>query len=172
MMLPRFHGSLSVMAKLSRHSRADLSLLLAAVLVWAGAVRAGDGEGGEVQSPALRSLASDAFEQGTRLDETAIVDLLSGSTLYGKYLDGRPDWAEQTAVTGQLFDVARDWLEVGQWSTYGDAVCYSYFLPTGALAPGTSCFDVYEFEDDYYFYSVGTDFLVGYTYRVDRPSLM
>lgn len=113
-----------------------------------------------------------AFEDGQRLSEAALLDLLSGSTLYGTYTDERPDWAEQTAVTGQVFDVARDWLEVGQWATADDVVCYSYFLPSGGLAPGTSCFDVYEYGGDYYFYSTGTDYLVGYTTRVDRPSLM
>lgn|GEM_PF-3241804 len=114
---------------------------------------------------------SAAAEEGTdglrSLSEQEVLNLLSGATLYGKYTDDRPDWAEQTAVTGQLFDVADDWKEVGSWTTIAGMACYRY-VDGGNL----SCFDVYELDSVYYFYSPGTDNLVAYTIRIDRPPMM
>ena len=101
------------------------------------------------------------------LSEQEVLNLLSGATLYGKYTDGRLDWAEQTAVTGQLFDVADDWREVGSWTMIADMVCYRY-VGEGNL----SCFDVYESDAIYYFYTSGTENLVAYTTRIDRPPMM
>ena len=104
---------------------------------------------------------------GKRLSEEELNHLLYGSTLYGKYVDGRPDWAEQTAVTGQLYDAADNWKEVGQWGMVGDAACYQYYN-TGLR----HCFDVYEADGRFYFYSAGTDYLVAYTTRVEREQIM
>lgn len=123
-------------------------------------------------SPSNASSPGQDALSGHKLSIAEILDLLSGATLYGKYVDGRPDWKEHSSVTGQLFDVQREWLEVGQWNAYEDFVCYSYAVPSDGMGPGLSCFDVYEYKGDFYFYSMGSDYLVGYTYRVDRPGLM
>lgn len=101
------------------------------------------------------------------LEEQEVLDLLSGATLYGKYTDGRPDWAEQTAATGQLFDAADEWREVGSWTTIADMACYKY-IENGDM----SCFDVYEKDGVYYFFSPGTDRLIAFTTRIDRPPMM
>ena len=90
-----------------------------------------------------------------KLEEPELLAVLSGATLYGRYEDGRPDWAEQTAATGQLYDVTDEWREVGSWTIIADMACYKYF-DTGRV----SCFDVYREGDEYLFYSPGTDHLV------------
>ena len=108
-----------------------------------------------------------SIESQTRLIEQEILNLLSGATLYGEYTDDRPGWAEQTAVTGQLFDGADNWKEVGRWTVIADMACYQYEEDAGL-----SCFDVYEVEEVYYFYAPGTDRLVAYTTRIDRPPMM
>lgn len=113
------------------------------------------------------AVADQGIDGQRALQEQEVLNLLSGATLYGKYADGRPDWAEQTAVTGQLFDVADGWKEVGSWTTIADMACYRYVEGTSL-----SCFDVYESEGIYYFYSPGTDQLVAYTTRIDRPPMM
>jgi len=104
---------------------------------------------------------------GRKLDQEEIVELLSGATLYGVYLDGRPDWAEQSTVTGELYDAADKWREVGRWGTSGDVACYTYWA-----AMRQYCFDVYEQDGQFYFYVPGTDTLVAYTYRIDRDEMM
>lgn len=117
-----------------------------------------------VSHPALAELLPENLRV---LGEQEVLNLLSGATLYGKYTDGREDWAEQTAVTGQLFDVADEWKEVGSWTTIADMACYRY-VDGGNL----SCFDVYEAEGVYYFFTPGTENLVAYTTRIDRPPMM
>ncbi len=104
---------------------------------------------------------------GTRLTEEDVTYLLYGSTLYGIYVDGRPDWAEQTAVTGQLYDVTDDWAEVGTWNVIDGMACYYYWRSSGLF-----CFDVYEWQGQYYFYVAGSTRLVAITTRVERQPLM
>jgi hypothetical protein len=104
---------------------------------------------------------------GKKLTEDEINHLLYGATLYGKYTDGRPDWSEQSAVTGQLYDGGNDWEEVGRWGLLGDMACYQYYN-TGLQ----HCFEVYEFNEQFFFYSPGTDHLIAYTTRIDREQIM
>lgn len=116
----------------------------------------------------VASMASaNAGTVGQRLSQDEITHLLYGATLYGEYVDGRPDWAEQTAVTGQLYDVLKDWEEVGRWSVVSGMACYQYF-ETGTVP----CFDVTLYEERYYFYSAGSDELVAITTRVEREPIM
>ena len=113
------------------------------------------------------SAVAQGIENQTRLIEQEILNLLSGATLYGEYTDGRPGWAEQTAVTGQLFDGADDWKEVGRWTVIADMACYQY-----EDKADLSCFDVFEAGGVYYFYAPGTERLVAYTTRIDRLPMM
>jgi len=105
--------------------------------------------------------------EGQKLSREEIVELLSGATLYGVYTDGRPDWAEQTAVTGELYDATDEWHDVGRWGTSGDLACYTYWRTMYQY-----CFDVYENDGQFYFYIPGTDELIAYTYRIDRDEMM
>ena len=115
----------------------------------------------------IQTTHAQTLESQRSLSEPDILYLLSGSTLYGEYTDGRPPWAEQTAATGQLFDVTDEWREVGSWTVIADMACYRY-----VDAGGLSCFDVYEAAGVYYFYTPGTDQLIAYTTRIDRPPMM
>ena len=98
-----------------------------------------------------------------RLTRDEIVTIFSGAALFGKYTDERPDWAEETAVTGQLYDVNLNSKIVGTWGTINDTVCYTYWETALQY-----CFDVYEEDGQLFFYGPGTDELIAYTYRIDR----
>jgi len=113
------------------------------------------------------TVSAHAETVGQRLSPEEITELLYGATLYGEYVDGRPDWAEQTAVTGQLYDVMKDWKEVGRWSVVEGKACYQY-LNNGRIP----CFDVTFYDKRYYFYLSGTDELVAITTRVERAPVM
>ncbi len=105
--------------------------------------------------------------KGRQLIEEEVVELFSGTVMFGKYTDGRPDWKEQTSANGTLLDAADEWSEVGTWTVIADMVCYRYWDHAD-----THCFDVFERENAFYFYLPGTDILVAYSYKVEKRPMM
>lgn len=112
------------------------------------------------------NMVAKAEVEQRRLTGDEIVAIFSGATLFGKYTNGRPDWAEESAVTGQLYDVDLNWQIVGTWGTIDDLICYTYWT-TGLQ----HCFDVYQEGGQLFFYEPGTDELIAYTYRIDRDRM-
>ena len=111
--------------------------------------------------------AAQSGPEGIRLRKDDIARLFAGASLYGEYTEGRPDWAEETAVTGELYDAAENWNEVGRWGTSGDYVCYTYWHNMSQY-----CFEVYEVDGQLFFYTPGTDQLIAFTYRIERDQMM
>ncbi len=125
-------------------------------LVWVGIVWAPSSHAEEAEET-----------KGRQLLEEEVLDLFSGTVMFGKYTDGRPDWKEQTSVNGELLDVEQEWVVVGTWTVVSDMVCYRYWEP-----PGTHCFDVFERDETYYFYLPGTDKLIAHSYKVEKRPMM
>lgn len=136
-----------VSQRLMRLLVALASVLLLATISWAG-------------GPAERPAPRERIE-----DEAAIEKLLTGYTLYGRYVDGTP-WLEFHSSDGRTAYHEHDCTYQGHWWTQYGLVCFRYEAFNNGVP---SCFRLYRKGDELDFdQEYGPDDWRLNAYTVDR----